>query len=124
MVAEIARATGLAGRQHGDHDLGVLAGIGDRRGPRTAAAGEPLGRSIAHVEACHRVTGPDQVLRHRQPHIAESDEADLRHDTPPGFPAVTGLCVHAGWSRAAIKASHKYIPSSTTSMRITQVLPP
>src|SRR5262249_40461940 len=49
--------------------------------------------------------GLEQVLSHRHPHIAEPDETDLRHGV-----LHLGFCSdpHAGCSRAAISASHRW----------------
>ena len=82
------RGLGLGGR--GDHQrqhvgpVGRLAGAG--RG-LSAGLREPPGRLGVDVEAAHGVAGAHEVEGHRQPHGAESDEADppaaLAHDRPP-----------------------------------------
>src|SRR5512139_1606735 len=48
--------------------------------------------------ALHLVSGLEQVLRHRQAHVAEADETDRRHAFPPSFrrlkPGTTGNDKH------------------------------
>ena len=51
-----------------------------------AGRGQRQDLRLAHVEALHRVTGLEQVLRHRQTHVAETDEADVCHATLPLLP--------------------------------------
>ena len=63
--------------------VGSRAGIGNAR-----SRGDPGLRRVAHdgggkVEAAHLVAGLDEVARHRQPHVAETDEADARHAMLP-----------------------------------------
>ena len=69
----------LAGRQHGDHDLGILHG--SRRIGHDDDAIVPCGRQIFRneVETVHGVAGLDQIGGHRVAHIAKADEGDRRH---------------------------------------------
>jgi hypothetical protein len=78
---EIHLAHLLAGRQHGDDHVGARGG--DFRCLRARAAGgdEVLHGFIVDVAAFDLVPGLEQVLRHRQTHIAEPNEADACHRT-------------------------------------------
>ena len=78
--AEIDVAHMLAGRQHGDDDVGAAARLG-YRWRRGAAARRRIAASAAasRSKPRDRVPGLEQVLRHRQAHIAEPDECDRRH---------------------------------------------
>ena len=80
----IDRQDMLAGRQHGDDDLGVL----DRRDAvghdhdaivRAPFQGSPATRS----KPCTAMPGLDQIGGHRVAHIAEADEGDRGHAVSP-----------------------------------------
>ena len=72
-----------AGRQHGDDDVGARGGdFGELRAG--AARRFQFGdRGRIDVDALDLVAGLDQVLRHRQTHIAEPDKSDARHGALP-----------------------------------------
>ena len=67
----------------------------------TLPAALPAGRDqrvdlrLAHVEALHRVPGLEQVLRHRQTHVAEPDEADPRHALSLSAVRVSRYCLRS-----------------------------
>jgi hypothetical protein len=95
----------LPGGQHGDHHVGArrrdLRGLGHRPAGRL----EPVGRRGGDVHALDLVAGLEQVLRHRQAHIAEPDESDPCHEVlvggmirSPGERSDTrdGLAAHEG----------------------------
>ena len=69
----------LARRQHGDHGVGVLGGLGRRCNPCDAVR-LGLGEIVRHqVEALHGVALPDKVGSHGHAHVAEPDETDPGH---------------------------------------------
>ena len=56
-----------------------------------------------------------RILCHRQAHIAEPDEADPCHDAlHPGCFSGKYAGAHAGCSRAAISASHLWVPTRSS----------
>jgi hypothetical protein len=79
VVAEIDLAHLLARGQHGDDNFRLPAGIGHGLRGRAARLGKLVGRRPGNVEAAHRMAGLEQILRHRQAHVAKSNEADLCH---------------------------------------------
>ena len=70
------------------------------------AAFELLDRGRIDVDAFDLMAGLDQVLRHRQTHIAEADESDARHRASP-LASLTVTCLSRGCSCADFKASHR-----------------
>ena len=60
----------------------------------------------AFPDALDLMAGLDQVLRHRQAHIAEPDESNPRHGVLPFF-LLRHVRYHAGCSCAALSASHR-----------------
>src|SRR4029077_13544237 len=68
---------------------------------------------LAHVEALHRVTGLEQVLRHRQTHVGETDEADVCHAT---FPILTTSKREIGRATSSLlKFSASFRPSEASA---------
>ncbi|MDQ0728180.1 hypothetical protein QFZ21_003180 [Microbacterium sp. W4I20] len=74
----------LPGGEHRDDDVGLGDGIRSARGDRDACRLRRFDRRGGEVEAVHLVTGGDEVLGHRQAHVAEPQEGDdalrLAHD--------------------------------------------
>ena len=67
-----------------------------------------LDRGRIDVDAFDLVAGLDQVLRHRQTHIAEADKSDARHAALPVFGIhPERLDMRFGCSCADFKASHR-----------------
>ena len=102
--AEIDLAHFLARRQHGDDQVGARGGrLG---GLDAGAAGRhQLGdRGRIDVHALDLVAGLEQVLRHRQTHIAEPDKSYARHGALPDL-HLRMMRVHGGCSCADFNAS-------------------
>ena len=73
----------IAGRQHGDDDLGVL----DRFGRALGLVGPLLDRGcnggLGEIEGGNMMLRLAQIGGHRATHVAETDEGDLRHGVSP-----------------------------------------
>ena len=66
-----------AGRQHGDHDLGVGGELGEACRSRAPRALRKVLRPLrGDVVAHHVVAAAHEIGRHRRAHVAEADEAD------------------------------------------------
>ena len=73
----------LAGRQHGDDDLGVLHRLGGARGLVGALLDRRRDRGIGEIEGRHVMLRLGEIGGHRAAHVAETDEGDFRHGCPP-----------------------------------------
>ena len=72
----------LAGREHGDHRLGVGHRLGGRAGARAAAGLGPAQRVLDEIEGAHLVPRLGEVRGHAAAHIAEPDEGYPCHCLP------------------------------------------
>ena len=73
----------LAGRQHRDDDIAARGDDLGGLGHRAAGSAQLVSLDAAHVDALDLMTCLDEVLRHRQAHVAEPDESDPCHRQPP-----------------------------------------
>ena len=73
----------LAGRQHGDDDLGALHRADRAVGDPSAVGLGLIARGRHQIERDHLVAGLDQIGRHRAAHVAEADECDACHGPIP-----------------------------------------
>ena len=69
----------LAGRQHGDHRVGVLAGIGGGFGALAAALDGMGQRFLAEVEGAHLMARLGEIGRHAAAHMPQPDKCDACH---------------------------------------------
>ena len=68
-----------AGGQHGDDRLPPGGSVCDRGRRRRTGPARLLQRLRVDVEGADGMAGRRQIGGHRPPHVAESDEADVRH---------------------------------------------
>ena len=73
----------LAGRQHGNDDIGVFnTALGIGHDLHTIAGGR-FARGRHDVEAAHMLAAFDQIGRHGSAHVSKTDESDIRHVRSP-----------------------------------------
>ncbi len=71
-----------AAGEHRENDLGRFRGVLARVRHRDAGRARGVDRRGDHVEAGDLMPGLHQVQRHRQPHVAETEERDLHRTAP------------------------------------------
>ncbi|MCY1544116.1 hypothetical protein D9M68_799740 [compost metagenome] len=78
-IAQVQAFDMTAGRQHANHHLGALHGIGGAAGGLRAFLGQFLDCGRYQVEDLEAEAGFEQVAGHGQSHVAETDKGNAGH---------------------------------------------
>ncbi len=104
---EITRAHLFAGRQHGDNNVGAVAGVRNRCRGFCAGGRQFFDGRRLDIKSLYGMPGFDKVLRHGQAHVTESDESDDCHDVLPGRNLEIIAASYCGCSFADLTARNR-----------------